>query len=305
MILLGDNAFALPPESPNSVVRAARPARSSSPAPAPRPAAPGPPPPTTRSPCASGCSARPRSASTAGDTAPLVVTAPDGVARRGRRRRSSPTSSSRGSTSCRSATSPPRSATGVPAATSPTPTTDVADELDAADFTAATRATDTATAARARAHAADHHRGPGARRGAGDPVRAAPRPAPRWRRGRAAAIEDSAARRARPRSRSRHPPRSPCRATPGTLGTTLVNGLDQPVTVQVAATTDGELTLTGDTRARARSAGAERGALRGHHRPARASTASASPSPPSTAYRSGRPTSCRSVRPGSAPSSGS
>ena len=33
----------------------------------------------------------------------------------------------------------------------------------------------------------------------------------------------------------------------GKLGTTLVNGLDQPVTVQVAATTDGQLSLSGDT----------------------------------------------------------
>lgn len=33
----------------------------------------------------------------------------------------------------------------------------------------------------------------------------------------------------------------------GKLGTTLVNGLDQPVTVRVAATTDGRLTLDGDT----------------------------------------------------------
>ncbi len=33
----------------------------------------------------------------------------------------------------------------------------------------------------------------------------------------------------------------------GKLGTTLVNGLDQPVTVRVQATTDGELTLAGDT----------------------------------------------------------
>ena len=33
----------------------------------------------------------------------------------------------------------------------------------------------------------------------------------------------------------------------GKLGATLVNGLDQPVTVQVAALTDGDLTLTGDT----------------------------------------------------------
>ncbi|MDR7253062.1 hypothetical protein J2X46_002047 [Nocardioides sp. BE266] len=32
----------------------------------------------------------------------------------------------------------------------------------------------------------------------------------------------------------------------GPLGATLVNGLDQPVTVQVVATTDGKLTLTGD-----------------------------------------------------------
>jgi len=33
----------------------------------------------------------------------------------------------------------------------------------------------------------------------------------------------------------------------GKLGTTLVNGLDEPVTVQVAATTDGDLTLVGDS----------------------------------------------------------
>ena len=33
----------------------------------------------------------------------------------------------------------------------------------------------------------------------------------------------------------------------GKLGTTLVNGLDQPVTVQISATTDGQLTLSGDT----------------------------------------------------------
>lgn len=33
----------------------------------------------------------------------------------------------------------------------------------------------------------------------------------------------------------------------GKLGATLVNGLDQPVTVQVAASTDGDLSLTGDT----------------------------------------------------------
>jgi hypothetical protein len=134
---------------------------------------------------------------------------------------------------------------GYPAANLAYTEADQAEELDAANFTAARRATEAATLveqvltlkttveAQVRDEVlttlSEQHRR--ARRLAS---RAADR------------IED-ALRAELAKIRIEAPTRVTLSSDSGKLGATLVNGLDQPVTVRVATSTDGQLTLSGDT----------------------------------------------------------
>ena len=122
---------------------------------------------------------------------------------------------------------------------------DLTEELDEANFTAAARAMDTATLTETvltlpttiesqvrdevLVTLSEQHR-------------AAPRLARRAADGVDAALRDELA-----KVTIEAPTSVTLSSDSGKLGTTLVNGLDQPVTVQVAATTDGDLTLDGDS----------------------------------------------------------
>ncbi|PKH42256.1 hypothetical protein SAMN05192575_10733 [Nocardioides alpinus] len=242
-LLLGDNAFAFPPDSPHSVVRLLghKVIVTSTGA-----EAGGPGPTAASDPLA----LRQRLLSEAalrlvnGDTAPLVVTLP--TVWRGEDAEVFfdelaqpwldiiPVS-----------TVASRSAVGVPATNLAYTETDQEEELDGANFTAATRATDAAglvedvltlqTTVQAQVRdevlvtlSEQHRKAPRLA------LVAAGRIADSLR-GELAKIEIEA------------PTSVTLSSDSGKLGTTLVNGLDQPVTVQVAATTDGQLTLTGDT----------------------------------------------------------
>ena len=138
-----------------------------------------------------------------------------------------------------------RSATGVPAATLTYTEADQDAELDAANFSAATRASDAAslveevltlqTTVQAQVRdevlvtLSEQHRR-----------------APRLALQAADRIED-ALRAELGKIQIEGPTSVTLSSDSGPLGATLVNGLDQPVTVRVAATTDGQLTLAGDT----------------------------------------------------------
>ena len=129
------------------------------------------------------------------------------------------------------------------------------------------------------------------------------RPRPRARRGRAAsseAILDELG-----KIQIEAPPAVTLSSDSGKLGATLVNGLDQPVTVQVRA--DDRRAADPQRRRRRRELGparAQRAALRGHHRPARHAQRPARRHLGRRRAARLRPTSCRSARPGSARSSG-
>ena len=105
LVLLGDNAFALPPRSPSSVVRMLGHSIVVDQHRGRGRVVPGRHRPTTRWPCASDCSARPPCAWPTSDTAPLVVTLPT-VWRGEDAARFFNRLDRRGSTSCRSRPSP-------------------------------------------------------------------------------------------------------------------------------------------------------------------------------------------------------
>ena len=267
-VLLGDNAFASPPEAPELGRADCSATRSSSPAPAPSPAVPAPPRPTTRSRCASGCSARRRSASRPATRRPWSSPCPAGGSPP-TPPRSSPGSASRGSTSSASPTSPSGPAIGLPASSLAYTETDAAGELDVANFTR-----------RDRRH---RHRHPA--RGGADLSR--PRSRPRcatrcWSRS-PSSTAASPGWRPRPRTRvadalradlGRIQIEAPTAVTlssdSGPVGATLVNGLDQPVTVRVEADDRRRADAERRRRARARAA-------------ARAARCASRPRPPSPA----------------------
>ncbi len=240
-MLLGDNAFASPPEAPDSVVQllghtvviTSTGAESGGPGPTPADD-----PLALRQRLLSEAALR----LTAGDTAPLVVTIPSGW---------DPADAA----SFFSGLDEPwldvvgvtdvagRPATDLPASSLAYTETDVAAELDVANFGAATDASDTATLleqvlssqttieAQVRDEVlvtlSQQHRSK-------PPVAAA------------AATRIADALRADLGSIQIQAPTSvTLSSSSGPVGATLVNGLDQPVTVRVEATTDGELTLTG------------------------------------------------------------
>ncbi|WP_299930247.1 DUF6049 family protein [uncultured Nocardioides sp.] len=240
-ILLGDNAFAIPPTSPTSVVRLLghEVVVTSTGA-----EAGGPGPTAANDPLA----LRQRLLSEAAlrleadDTAPLVVTLP--TVWRGEDAASFFTDLEQpwldlvpfGSVASRT----PK---GVPAASLTYTDDDVAEELGAAAFTAATRAADAATLleevvipqtmieTQVRDEllvtlSEQHRQRPGLALRAAERVRES-------LRGDLAKISIEA------------PPAVTLSSDSGPLGVTLVNGLDQPVEVQVEVRTDGELTLTG------------------------------------------------------------
>ncbi|GIM62269.1 hypothetical protein Pve01_75150 [Planomonospora venezuelensis] len=240
-ILLGDNAFAIPPTSPTSVVRLLghEVVVTSTGA-----EAGGPGPTAANDPLA----LRQRLLSEAAlrleadDTAPLVVTLP--TVWRGEDAASFFTDLEQpwldlvpfGSVASRT----PK---GVPAASLTYTDDDIAEELGAAAFTAATRAADAATLleevvipqtmieTQVRDEllvtlSEQHRPRPGLALRAADRVRES-------LRGDLAKISIEA------------PPAVTLSSDSGPLGVTLVNGLDQPVEVQVEVRTDGELTLSG------------------------------------------------------------
>lgn len=240
-VLLGDNAFASPPEAPSSVVRllghkvviTSTGAESGGPGPTPADD-----PLALRQRLLSEAALR----LTAGDPAPLVVTVPSGW---------EPT----GAASFFSGLGEPwldvvgvtdvagRSATGVPASSLAYTETDVASELDVANFGAATDATDTAALLEevltSETTIEDQVRGEVlvtlSQQHRGKPSVAA-----------SAANRVAEALRAElGRIRIEAPTSVTLSSDSGPVGATLVNGLDQPVRVRVEATTDGELTLTG------------------------------------------------------------
>jgi hypothetical protein len=241
VVLLGDNAFTIPPRSPNSVVRllghkvlvTSTGAEAGGPAPT-----------AANDPLA----LRQRLLSEAalrlvdGDTAPLVVTLP--TVWRGQDAASFFTDLEQswldvvpvGEVAA-------RQAAGVKAASLAYTEADVAAELDASAFAAATRATGDATlleqvlssVTRVEALVRDevlvtlseqHRARPGLARAAAGRVEASLR-------------EDLG------KIEIEGPTAVTLSSDSGPLGATLVNGLDQPVEVQVQVQTDGELTLTG------------------------------------------------------------
>lgn len=241
VILLGDNAFAVPPRTPGSVVRllghevivTSTGAESGGPGPT---AASDP------------LALRQRLLSEAalrivdGNTAPLVVTLP--TVWRGEEAAAFFTDLERPWLDIVSigdvATGSPK---GVPASQIAYSDDDVADELDASLFSAATRATDSATLLEqvltlqtriesdvrdeVLATLSEQHRArPGLARAAAGRI-------------------DDALRADLGRIRVEAPRAVTLSSDSGPLGATLVNGLDQPVEVQLQVQTDGELTLTG------------------------------------------------------------
>ncbi|WP_374454059.1 DUF6049 family protein [Nocardioides sp.] len=137
-----------------------------------------------------------------------------------------------------------RSATDIPDTSLAYTETDIEDELSPASFTAATRASDAASTMEEvltlETTIEDQVR---------DEVMvtlsAQHRERPRLAIAAAGRVED-ALRDQLARIRIEAPTAVTLSSDNGPLGATLVNGLDQPVTVQVVATTDGQLTLTGD-----------------------------------------------------------
>ena len=139
-----------------------------------------------------------------------------------------------------------RSATDIPDTSLAYTDADIEDELSAASFTAATRADDAATTMEevlslqttiesqvrdeVMVTLSDQHRD-----------------RPRLAIAAARRVEDTL-REQLGRIRIEAPTAVTLSSDNGPLGATLVNGLDQPVEVQVVATTDGELTITGDGR---------------------------------------------------------
>jgi hypothetical protein len=242
-ILLGDNAFAFPPRTSHSVVRLLGHkvvvTSTGAEAGGPGPTAAGDP-----------LALRQRLLSEAAlrlanrDTAPLVVTLP--TLWRGEDAEVFFDQLDQSWLDIVPATSiVDRSATGVPAATLAYTEADQDAELDAASFTAATRASDAAslvekvltlqTTVEAQVRdevlvtLSEQHRG-----------------APRLALQAAGRIED-ALRAELGKIQIEGPTSVTLSSDSGPLGATLVNGLDQPVTVRVSATTDGQLTLAGDT----------------------------------------------------------
>jgi hypothetical protein len=243
MLLLGDNAFALPTESPDSVVRVLghEVVVTSTGAEA---GGPGP------TPASDPLALRQRLLSEAAlrmvnaDTAPLVVTLP--TMWRGEDAAAFFDGLDQSWLDIVSVTSvASRPATDVPATHLVYTDSDVDEELDAANFTAAGGATDAATLmeevltlettveARVRDEVlvtlSEQHRR-----------------APRLATLAARRIEDTL-RDDLGRIEIEAPTAVTLSSSSGKLGATLVNGLDQPVTVRVAASTDGRLTLAGDT----------------------------------------------------------
>lgn len=242
-ILLGDNAFDLPPSTPNAVVRTlgqdvivtSTGAEAGGPGPTP-----------ANDPLA----LRQRLLSEAAlrlagqDTAPLVVTLPtvwrgeDAEVFFDDLEQSWLDLVSVGSIAS-------RSAKGVPARDLRYTDEDLALELDAASFSAGSRATsaaalteevltlETTIEAQVRdevlAALSEHHR-------------AAPRLSLLAARRVDGALRDDLA-----KITIEPPPAVTLSSDSGKLGTTLFNGLDEPVTVKVQASTDGRLTLTGDS----------------------------------------------------------
>ena len=240
-VLLGDNAFASPPEAPDSVVQllghtvviTSTGAESGGPGPTPADD-----PLALRQRLLSEAALR----LTAGDTAPLVVTIPSGW---------DPADAA----SFFSGLDEPwldvvgvtdvagRPATDLPASSLAYTATDAAAELDVANFGAATDASDTATLleqvlssqTRIEAQVRDEVLVTLSQQHRSKPPVAA-----------AAATRVADALRADLGSIQIQAPTSvTLSSSSGPVGATLVNGLDQPVTVRVEATTDGELTLTG------------------------------------------------------------
>jgi hypothetical protein len=241
VVLLGDNAFTIPPSSPNSVVRllghkvlvTSTGAEAGGPAPTP-----------AHDPLA----LRQRLLSEAalrlvnGDTAPLVVTLP--TVWRGEDAASFFTDLEQSWLEVVPVSDvASRQAAGVPASSLVYTDADAEAELDASAFAAATRATDDATlleqvlssVTRVEALVRDevlvtlseqHRARPGLARAA------------------AGRVEDSL-REDLGKIEIEAPTAVTLSSDSGPLGATLVNGLDQPVEVQVQVRTDGELTLTG------------------------------------------------------------
>jgi len=243
LILLGDNAFAIPPRTSHSVVRLlghkVLVTSTGAEAGGPGPTAAGDP-----------LALRQRLLSEAAlrlanrDTAPLVVTLP--TVWRGEDAEVFFDQLDQSWLDIVPVTSvAERRATGVRAASIAYTDSDLDEELDASNFTAATRATDaaglleevltlqTTIEDQARDEAlvtlSEQHRG-----------------APRLALQAAERIED-ALRAELGKIRIEGPTSVTLSSDSGPLGATLVNGLDQPVTVRVSATTDGQLTLAGDT----------------------------------------------------------
>ncbi len=242
-ILLGDNAFAVPPRSANSVVRLLghKVVVTSTGA-----EAGGPGPTAASDPLA----LRQRLLSEAAlrlandDTAPLVVTLP--TVWRGEDAEVFFDDLDRPWLDVVAAGSlADRSAAGVPATSLAYNDSDLEAELDAANFAAATRAAEAATLleqvltlqttveAQVRDEVlvtlSEQHRR-----------------APRLAQAAAGRISDSL-RSELDKIEIEAPTTVTLSSDSGKIGTTLVNGLDQPVTVRVEAITDGRLTLTGDT----------------------------------------------------------
>jgi hypothetical protein len=242
LILLGDNAFTFPPDSPSSLVRllghkvvvTSTGAESGGPGPTP---------------ATDPLALRQRLLSEAalrllgGNTSPLVVSLP---------------SAWRGDDAAAFfddleqpwldvvplPTVATRSASGVPARSLSYTDADVEAELDGANFSAATRAAETATvfedaltlqtalekqvADEVLVTLSEQHRD-----------------RPRLASSAAGRIND-ALRAEMAKVQIEAPTAVTLSSDSGPLGATLVNGLGQPVTVKVRATTDGDLTLTGD-----------------------------------------------------------
>jgi hypothetical protein len=243
LVMLGDNAFALPPDSPSSVVRllghkvviTSTGSESGGPGPT-----------ASDDPLA----LRQRLLSeaalrlAAGNTAPLVVKVP--TVWRGEDAASFFADLEQPWLDLVPVTTvQARSATGVPAADLLYTDADRDAELTSTAFDAATRATSAATLMEqvlTLQSTIETQVGDEAMVTLSEQHRRNPRPAPR-----AAGRVADALRAELAKIEIEAPTSVTLSSDSGKLGTTLVNGLDQPVTVQIAATTDGELTLTGDT----------------------------------------------------------
>ncbi|MFC7358845.1 DUF6049 family protein [Nocardioides astragali] len=240
-ILLGDNAFAIPPSSPTSVVKLLghEVVVTSTGA-----EAGGPGPTAANDPLA----LRQRLLSEAAlrlanrDKAPLVVTLP--TVWRGEDAASFFTELERSWLDIVPvADVADRWASGVPASLLAYTDSDLAEELDARNFAAATRATDTAALVEEVLTLQTTIMGQ-VRDEVLVTLSEQHRPRPRLAERASARVED-ALRDELGKIEIEAPTSVTLSSDSGKLGATLVNGLDQPVTVRVQATTDGDLTLTG------------------------------------------------------------